>query len=316
MWTYIEEAANIGIAGHIRPDGDCVGSCMALYLYLKKMYPEKNIDVYFETMPERFRYLYTEQEYLEEYKKNVQYDVFFSMDCSDKERLGDALRYFEQAKYTICVDHHISNEQFADYNVVVATASSTAEVLFSLLNSEEIDVHIATSLYLGMVHDSGVFKYPSTSRKTMEIAGILVEKGVATTKLIDKTFYSKTYIQNQILGRVLLESILLLDHKVIASCVTRDIMQFYGGTSQDLEGIVEQLRITEGIEAAIFLHEMEPCVYKVSMRANDCVDVSKIAKAFGGGGHIKAAGCTMVGTYYDILNNLLELIDMQLKELK
>ena len=187
-------------------------------------------------------------------------------------------------------------------------------MLFTLLEQDKIDYDVATSLYTGIIHDSGVFKYQSTSRKTMEIAGVLLEKGVKNTKLIDETFYQKTYIQNQILGRVLLESILVLDGKVIASCVTQKMMKFYGATTQDLEGIVEQLRITKGVEMAIFLHELEPLRYKVSMRSNELVDVSKIAQQFGGGGHVKAAGCTMTGNYYDIINNLLKFAEQQLLE--
>ena len=164
-----------------------------------------------------------------------------------------------------------------------------------------------------MVHDSGVFKYSNTSRRTMEIAGVLIEKGVETTDLIDKTFYSKTYKQNQILGRVLMESILALDGKVVIGCISQKVEAFYEATSEDYEGIVEQMRITQGVEVAIFLHETSPMVYKVSMRANDMVDVSKIATMFGGGGHIKAAGCSMSGSYYDVVNALLEQINNQLQ---
>ena len=193
-------------------------------------------------------------------------------------------------------------------------ASSAAEVLFELLQEDKVDKEIATAIYLGIVHDSGVFKYSNTSKRTMEIGGILIEKGVKNTELIDQTFYAKTYIQNQILGRVLLESILALDGKVIVSQVSKKIMDFYGGTTADLEGIVEQLRITDGVEMALFMHELEPLVYKVSMRSKNYVDVSAIASHFGGGGHIRAAGCTMTGTFHDITNSILELVDLQLKE--
>ena len=314
MWNEISNVKSIGIAGHVRPDGDCVGSCMALYQYLTKEYPEKEIDVYFESIPDRFQFLSKTSEAKFSCEADKKYDIFISLDCSDKERLGEAEKYFDQANYTICVDHHISNVGYAKQNFIVADASSTAEVLFTLLEHDKIDYDVATSLYIGIIHDSGVFKYQSTSRKTMEIAGVLLEKGVKNTKLIDETFYQNTYIQNQILGRVLLESILVLDGKVIVSCVTQKMMKFYDATTQDLEGIVEQLRITKGVEMAVFLHELEPLRYKVSMRSNELVDVSKIAQQFGGGGHIKAAGCTMTGNYYDIINNLLKFADQQLQD--
>ena len=310
----IDKANTIGIAGHIRPDGDCTGSCMALYQYLTKEFPEKKIDVYFESLPKNFSFLQKTEEIKYSYDKNIEYDLFIALDSSDKERLGDAGKYFDAAKDTICIDHHISNLNYADMNIVDPQASSTAEVLFGLMEEEKIDINIATSLYLGIVHDSGVFKYSNTSRKTMEIAGVLVEKGVEKTKLIDNTYFRKTYVQNQILGRVLLESILVLDGKVIVSCVSKKMMNFYNATVEDLEGIVEQLRITEGVEVAIFVHELETMKYKVSMRSNEIVDVSSIATTFGGGGHVRAAGCTMTGSYYDIINNVLMYIEKQLKD--
>lgn len=314
IWGKIDKANTIGIAGHIRPDGDCTGSCMALYQYLTKEFPEKKIDVYFESLPKNFSFLQKTEEIKYSYDKNIEYDLFIALDSSDKERLGDAGKYFDAAKDTICIDHHISNLNYADMNIVDPQASSTAEVLFGLMEEEKIDINIATSLYLGIVHDSGVFKYSNTSRKTMEIAGVLVEKGVEKTKLIDNTYFRKTYVQNQILGRVLLESILVLDGKVIVSCVSKKMMNFYNATVEDLEGIVEQLRITEGVEAAIFVHELETMKYKVSMRSNEIVDVSSIATTFGGGGHVRAAGCTMTGSYYDIVNNVLMYIEKQLKD--
>ena len=121
-------------------------------------------------------------------------------------------------------------------------------------------------------------------------------------------------MQNQILGRALMESILFLHGKCIFSAIRMKDMDFYNVTAADLEGIVDQLRVTEGVECAIFLHEVENHVYKVSMRSNQYVDVSKVAAFFGGGGHIRAAGCTMSGSMYDVVNNLSSHIEKQIEE--
>lgn len=316
MWNWVEQAGSIAIAGHVRPDGDCIGSCMALYQYIKKEYPNKKIRIYFESVPESFRYLFEKEEMIIGFEDMEQAELFISVDSSDLERLGPAVKLFHEAVHTICIDHHISNEGYAELNFIVSGASSAAEVVFELLEENKINKDIATSIYLGIVHDSGVFKYSNVSRRTMEIAGILVEKGVETTSLIDNTFYHKTYIQNQILGRVLLESFLVLDGKGIVSCVTKKMMDFYGCVASDLDGIVEQMRITDGVEVAIFLHELEPLTYKVSMRSKNVIDVSKIATQFGGGGHVKAAGCTITGTFHDVINSILELADLQMKEVR
>ena len=141
----------------------------------------------------------------------------------------------------------------------------------------------------------------------------MMAKGIDFSRIIDESFYPSTYVQNQILGRALLESVVFLDGKCIFSVVRRKDMVFYGVESSDLDGIVDQLRVTEGVEVAIFLHETENHVYKVSMRSKALVDVSKVAAYFGGGGHVRAAGCTMSGSVYDVRNNLSRHIEDQLK---
>ena len=132
-------------------------------------------------------------------------------------------------------------------------------------------------------------------------------------ELLDQTFFQKTYLQNQILGRALLESMLLMDGKCIISALRKKDLDFYGVTGEDLEGIVSQLRNTAGVEVAIFLYETAIQEFKVSLRSNGKVDVSRVASYFGGGGHVRAAGCTMQGSVYDVLNNLTLHIEKQLK---
>lgn len=312
-------AKKIAIAGHIRPDGDCVGSCTALYLYLKQYQEELGIDqvdVYLERFGNEFRILAGVDNILHSYDNEECYDVFISLDCGSLDRLGNALKYYNQAKKTINIDHHISNQSFAMVNHVVADASSTCEVLYSLMEEDHITKEIAEALYVGIIHDTGVFKHSNTSEKTMQIAGKLISKGIAFSKLIDESFYSKTYVQNQILGRCLMESLLIMNGKVVVSSISRKMLDFYEATHSDLDGIIDQLRIIKGVEVAIFISETDVQDYKVSMRSNGEVNVSKIAVYFGGGGHIKAAGCSMKGSLHDVINNLTPHIEAQLKQIK
>lgn len=328
VWKLVENAGSIGIAGHVRPDGDCIGSVTALSLYLKKAFPKKEIVAFAEFVPEEFKFLKGSQELFgeEDIKETQKYDLFFSLDCGASERLGNAEVLFKQAAVTVNIDHHVSNEYFAAYNYVQGEKSSTSEVLFSLLDEKWMDLEIAEALYLGIIHDTGVFKHSNTSPETLAIAGKLIGYGVPFSRMIDETFYQKTFKQNQVLGSCLLRSKLHLDGKVISSYIDRETMQKEQAVSSDLDGIVDQLRITKGVRVAIFLHELEEeriteayrkyigtlPVYKVSMRVNDTVDVSKIAVLFGGGGHKKAAGCTIAGTQEEIVNRLLEEIKKQL----
>lgn len=300
----LDGVKTMAIAGHIRPDGDCVGSCMALYAYIKKWYPEIQADIYLETPKPVFGYLAYMDEVKSEASGEKEYDLFVTCDVSARDRLAVAGDYFEKAKKTVCIDHHVSNPGFARINHILPDASSSCEVLYGLLDSEKVDREIAQAVYTGIIHDTGVFQYSCTSPETMRIAGELMKTGFDFTGIIEKSFYQKTYIQNQVMGRVLAESILLLDGKCIVGYMKKKDMDFYGVDGADLDGVVSQLRLTQDVEVAIFIYEKNTQEFKVSLRSNGDVDVSKIAVFFGGGGHVKAAGCEMAGSMYDVVNNI------------
>ena len=307
----VKEAKTIGISGHIRPDGDCVGSVMSLYLYLKKELPDVRVDVYLEQPAVIFGCIKDINEIHTDFETDMVYDVFFALDCNT-DRLGGAQPLFERAGKKINIDHHISNTGCGDVNIIEPERSSTCELLYELLDVSKLDEEIAKALYIGIIHDCGVFQYSNTSPRTFQIAAELIKFGFDFSKLIDETFYEKTYVQSQIMGRALLESIRFMEGKCIVSMVDRKTMDFYHVGPKDLDGIVNQLRIIKGVECAIFMYEVGTLEYKVSMRSCGEVDVAAIAVKFGGGGHVRAAGCTMNGTYHDNINNLSKQIEEQL----
>ena len=307
-----ENVHSVGIAGHVRPDGDSVGTCMGLYLYLKQEYPQLAVDVYLDHPKQDFAYIQNFDEIQMEADDTKVYDLFITCDVSSLDRIGLAETMFANAKKTFCLDHHISNQGFAVINHVDGEVSSASEVLYTLLDPEKVTQPVAVAIYTGMIHDTGVFQYSSTTPRTMEIAAKLMATGFDFSKIIDESFYQKSYLQNQVMGRVLTESILFLHGTCIAGIVRKRDMDFYHVDGKDLDGIVSQLRLTKGVEVAVFIYEHDPMQYKVSMRSNGSVDVSKVALYFGGGGHTKAAGCEMSGTAYDVLNNLAQQIEKQL----
>lgn len=308
----LKDKTSIALGGHVRPDGDCIGSVMGLYLYLKEAYPKVKTDVYLEGVPQAFSTISGTEAVKTEIPQEKRYDLFICLDCGDKGRLGFSAPLFEKAEMTACIDHHISNDAFADENYIVPDASSTSELVFTLLDREKISRACAEALYMGIAHDTGVFQYSCTSPQTMEIAAELLRKGIDGNEIIDKTYYEKSYVQNQILGKALLESMLILDKRCIVSVVTMKDMEFFQAVPSDLEGIVSQLRQTKGCEVAMFLHETSPHTFKVSLRSKGIVDVSRIAQYFGGGGHVRAAGCTLKGTVHDVINNVSSQILTQL----
>lgn len=300
------------IIGHIRPDGDCIGSCLALYNYIMTYFPKIEVKVYLQKFLPEFYALKNADKVEHSFAEDKVYDICFSLDSADKERHGEYVKYFDSAKKTVVIDHHISNVGFGQENVIVSDASATSEVLYDLIGKECLTKDIAQCLYLAIAHDTGVFQYSNTSPKTFRAVADLLETGIESSKIIDETFYKKSYAQNQVLGKVLMESILLMDGKVIVGSVKLKDMEFYNVTAKELDGIVSQLRYTRGTEVAIFLYELEPHKYKVSLRSNGSVNVSNVASYFGGGGHVKAAGCEMAGNYYDVVNNLTLQIEAQL----
>ncbi len=310
----IGSAKSVAIAGHIRPDGDCISSTLALYGYLKNARPDMKITVFTQDNPPTiFSYLKGYDEMNLTYSPKEKYDVFIALDVSSLDRLGESVYFFDAADKTICVDHHETNPGLADVNEIRPKASSTCEVLFNLFEKQYIDDAVAECLFTGIVHDSGVFQYSNMSRESFNIVGELVEYGFDGPKIIQDTFYVKSYVQNQILGRALLESILFMDGKCVVSMVDRKMMDFYNVLPKHLEGIVNQLKNTKGVEVAIFMYEMGTQRFKVSMRSNGGVNVATVATVFGGGGHERAAGVEMNGTYYDVINALSKEIEKQLQ---
>ncbi len=307
----LTQVSSVAILGHIRPDGDCVGSCLATWNYIRTWFPQIRADVYLEPIPNIFRFLQGAEQIKNCCDSEETYDLCIVQDCSDRERLGAAVKYYETAGQTICIDHHISNHGFAKINHVFPRASSTSELIFGLLEEDKITKEIAECIYVGMVHDTGVFQYSSTTPETMNIAGKLMAKGIDFTKIVDETFYTKTYNQNRIMGKALLESRLYLDGALIVGLITQEDMRAFEVLPKHLDGIVNQLRVTRDVEVAAFLYEIAGG-WKLSLRSNGRVNVSEIAVSFGGGGHVMAAGADMKEPPEEIIRLLCAGVKAQL----
>lgn len=306
----LEQAETVAIGGHIRPDGDCVGSCMGLYQYIRDNYNHKRVDVYLEEIPEVFRFIKATDDIKHEISEDMNYDLFICLDCGDETRLGFSAPLFKAAKHTLCIDHHISNKAFAEHNYIIPEASSTSELVYNLLDEEKISLEIAEALYMGIAHDTGVFQYSCAKPATFRVAAKLLEQNVDAPTIIDNTYYEKTYAQNKILGHAILKSQLILGGKCIVSFITKKEMEEFGVTPKDLDGIVSQLRITKGVEVAVFMYELEEGTFKVSLRSKRYANVSAVAQHFGGGGHVRAAGCALSGSVEAITEQLSEQLKL------
>ncbi len=309
---------SIGISGHVRPDGDCVGSCMAMYNYIATYFPEKDVHVYLEPIPNIFKFLKNTDkiEDASSVAADKVFDLYIALDCSEGSRLGEAERLFEAARQTLCIDHHFSNSGFADYSYIIPDDSSTCELIYNQFGKDKITKDIAECLYLGIIHDTGVFQYSCTTEATMDAAGFLMTKGIDYPKICTDTYYAKTMIQNRMLGKALLNCKTFLDGKIIAAVITAEDMAEYGAQSKHLEGIVQQLRDTTGVEVAVFLYELEDGDFKGSTRATGDVDLTVITGEFGGGGHKKAAGFSIsTKEPWTVIDRIVDMVSKQFKEL-
>ena len=306
-------AKSVGISGHVRPDGDCVGSCLGLALWLWENRPDIKVNVHLEEVPDVYRFLKGSDRILTR-KESRTYDVFFMLDCSSPDRLGQNSVLLENAKKTVCIDHHATAQFWAQICYVEPEASSTSELIALLLGPENLSVPIAEALYTGMIQDTGIFQYSCTSSRTMNTAGKLMDLGIDYPTICEKTFFEKTYVQNRILGLALEKSILYQKEQIIVSAVTKEEMNRFGASGADLEGISAGLRNTAEAKTAVFLHESFPGEFRVSMRSSGTVDVSRIALHFGGGGHVRAAGCSVRGEVQEVIDAVVEQIRLQLAE--
>ncbi len=288
-----DDIETVGIAGHVRPDGDCVGSVLGMAEYLRKNF-RLTVDTYLEPIPDMFKFLKGADQLIEEVKdKKKVYDLFISLDCAECHRLGDAALLLKAAKKSLCIDHHQSNSGFADINDIRPHDSSTCEIIYTWMDRELITKDIAECLYCGMVTDTGVFQYSCTHSSTMTAAGDLMDMGINYPWIVNRIFFEKSIEQQKILGIALEKAVLSSDGRIIYTILTLDDMKRANAKAKHLEGIASSLRSTKGVNVSIMIQQTGDMTYKLSLRSDESCDVAVICEKYGGGGHNRAAGATL-----------------------
>lgn len=307
-------ANSILILTHENPDGDAIGSSLALYNALKKI--EKNVTVYIPEPDKMFSYLpgYGDMQIGKELPDHTKFDLAIALDTSDVDRLGIAKEVFADIEETVSIDHHITNQNYADVNYVNAVASSTCENLTVVLAILEIPINkeIAECIYTGILTDTGGFRYNITP-ETMEIAATVMESGINTAKIYRTIFDVTTLNRTKLVGRCIDRLETLEDGKIAFTYMTLEDLKQLQLEESDSEGIVNFGRNIDTVEVSIFAKEREDGSHKYSLRANEYVDVSIIASKFGGGGHARAAGCDSAVPMEQVKQILIEEIKKQLK---
>lgn len=307
----IELSDTILVLCHKNPDGDAIGSGLAVYNALLNMY--KKVDIIIENVPRIFNFL-SNANRIKNTSKIENYDLVIVLDCSSQERIGQDNNYFENAKYTLNIDHHISNTNYANYNYISSKSPACCEYLIEILDYLNIEItkEIAECLMVGILTDTGGFQYCNVGEKTYNFAS-RVSKIIDIPSIYKKVLTTKTKAQFE-LSKIAMSRIELLNNDKIAfTYLTQEDLEKVNAMSGDHEGIVEFGRDVEGVEVSIFLKEIENG-YRVSLRSNGSVDVNEIAKIFNGGGHKYSSGFESNLAFKDLKEKLIKSISEWMKQ--
>ena len=300
----INQAETIVILTHENPDGDAMGSSLAMYHALKAY--GKNPDIIIPEHSKVFNCL-PGIENLKVQSDIEHYDLAIALDCATVKMLNGFASYFENAKTKVCIDHHSTNTMFGDYNYVNPDAPACAQILLVILEyfGIEITKDIGTCILTGIITDTGGFKYQGVTAETFEFVAWLLNKGVNVSKVYREVLQIKTK-PNFELHRIANDRIEFLeDGKIAYTYITKEDEEKVHAENGDHEGIVEIGRDVEGVEVSIFIRQTDKGC-KISLRSNDYVNVSDACVVFGGGGHPRAAGCTIQGTLEQAKEKILK----------
>lgn len=312
---FIQEKDDFLVVSHIQPDGDAAGSTFAVAWMLTSL--GKRFTLINEgPIPAKFMYMSAGTHTVLNFETGAvtdQYNQVIAVDCADYSRVGKVRQVIAADANILNIDHHATNDLFGTHNLVQAHAAATVEILYDL--SMELGISFSHELnvciYSGLLTDTGGFRYSSTSPKVMQIAAELLERGVRGHELAEHLLEKLTYPQITLLQRTLNSLSFAHNKQVGWLAVTLEDLAVSGATSEDLDGLVNYPRNVEGVEVGLLFKEREGVV-KVSLRSAGKVDVAQVAKAFGGGGHVRAAGCAVNGTLDEAIERVVKEVGLAL----
>lgn len=300
----IKEAKGIMLGAHVNPDGDAMGSLAGMATLCGFLHIPYTILL--EEIPERFKDLLESLHVANQVDQA--YDTFIALDCGDTLRLGNYEEVLKGAKTTICIDHHVTNGAYADYNLIEAEASSTCELVTELISQTDCPFtpELAKALYTGILTDTAGFMHDCTSSKTHQMAAKLLSVPFDFTSICYHMLHEKSEAAARLQAAAVMHLKKFHEGKVLFSYITAEDIKEAGAVKDDLGEIISYLKNIRGCEVAGFIYPNGEDTYKLSLRCNAPYDVAAVASTFGGGGHIRAAGATIKGT--------LEAVSAQVEE--
>ncbi len=292
----IRDAKKICVAGHIRPDGDCIGSQIALTLALRAA--DKDVQCWNQdSIPQKYRFLDPDKIFSQP-KSEAEFDLVIATDCASYERLGSVAEFIKQRKTLINIDHHASNTRYGDVNWISPHEPSTGELIYRLLKVARwpITKQIADCLFTAVSTDTGSFQYATTRPGTFHVGAELVTRGANLAKICDEVYQSFPLSRARLLKHIYTKFKLTHDNRIAYFWLKKADLSRTGAESNDTEGLIDHIRAIEPVVVACVFEEIEPEITRISLRSkHKDVNVSDIAAQFGGGGHAAAAGARIAG---------------------
>ena len=293
----IKASETICVVGHVRPDGDCIGSQLGLTLAL--INAGKTVTCWNQDpLPAKLAFL-DAKKLIQPPEKGQKFDCVIATDCASLERLGTAVEAITDRKLFINIDHHTSNTRYGDINWIAAREPSTGELIFRLLKAANwpITPAISDCLFTAVSTDTGSFQYPTTRPATYHVAGELVKRGANLAKICDEVYQSYPLARVRLLRHVYNKFRLTHDNQIAYFWLKKADYARTGSDPSDSEGLIDHIRAIEPVILACVFEEIEPNLTRISLRSKSPkVDVNKVANLFGGGGHPAAAGARIEGT--------------------
>ncbi len=304
----LREHNKFAVLSHVRPDGDALGSTLALALSLKEL--GKEVRAWNEEgMLEKYNFLAQAELLTEPPNTPEDFDVAIALDTAVQNRLGTTTTAVRSAKLWINIDHHPSNPRYGDLVYIDPTAPATGQILFELLTNQKFPITpaIAENLYAAISTDTGSFQYPNTTVRTFEIAAELVRCGVEVGRVSQLLYENFPRRRIELLRDLLATMRFGCDGKLAYFSLSEASALALGVIPEDNEGLIDHLRAIQGVVVAIFFEELTDGKVRVSMRSkNEAVDVCAICTQFGGGGHVLAAGARVRGTLPEVEKKIVE----------
>jgi phosphoesterase RecJ-like protein len=311
--SFIRSSDNFLITSHMNADGDAFASMLAMAYLLEKWKKRYRIIIDDEIIDDKYQYMWGIEK-IENFSLDVKNDfkAAIVLDVPSRKRVGNPSSLLPESAQCVKIDHHPEEEDFAIYSIVDTAASSTSQILYEIIDQSKLPIsaELASLLFSGIMYDTGRFSFSNTRSRDFEISAVLVKKGAVPSDIANYLFFNNSFLSMKTLGYALANMESLYEGKLSVIFLPLDIMK--NNIHAEIEELANYSVAMKSVEVGLFIREVEPGYFKISFRSKGKVNVNRIAKLFGGGGHMHAAGARYNGNFKDLREKIKEAVKEKL----